>query len=223
MRYIYTILFFLVSCNVLFSQTNKDDTRSEYKEGRYFHTYSTCVVSAPAEEVELVLDEIYNGLKIEPTKNLRWAFFGLGKSKSKEDNVQLYEKSVIYNPATDIYIVNLMMIMDDSDEIEFNIEGELKNTKHPSGKKDLTLNVTKKVKVLNDGHLCITSTPQNDGKTLLSLHSKLKFGFIIDLFFTQNKYREVIEWRLSKFLINLKNRAEENYMRKAISSPTNND
>lgn len=216
MRYIYSILF-LLSHFVLFaqnSQANLECTKSEYKDGRYFHTYSTCMVNAPAEEVDAVLDEIYNGLKNEPTKNLRWAFYGLGKSKSKEDNVQLYEKNVFYNPASGIYVVNLMMIMDDSDEFEFSLEGELKNEKVSSGKHNLILGITKKVKVLNDGNIHIASEPKGEDKTELSIHSMLKFGFIIDLFFTQSKYKEVIEWRLAKFILNLKYRAEDNYMQK---------
>lgn len=214
MRYIYTILVVLTLSFCILAQSNKNETKSEYKEGRYFHTYSTCVVDAPVEEVEAVLDEIYDGLKREPTKNLRWAFLGLGKPKSEADNVRLYEKSVIYNPSTDVYAANLMMILDNSNVIEFNIEGSLKNVKHPSGKKDLTLTVTKKVKVLNDGYLSIASIPQNNGNAVLILHSKLKFGFIVDLFFTQSRYKEVIEWRLAGFLANIKKRAEENHKKK---------
>lgn len=216
MRFLFAILVFVLPFFSMSAQSTPNGTKSEYKDGRYFHTYSTCVVNAPAEEVEAVLTEIYDGLKKEPTKSLRWAFLGLGKSKSKEDNVQLYEKSVIYDPATDIYVVNLIMIMDESNVVEFNIEGKLKNTRQANGKQDLTLNVTKKVKVLNDCSLIITSAPKPDGKTTLTLQSKLKFGFIIDLFFTQNKYREVIEWRLAKFLVNIKERAENNYRQKNI-------
>ena len=219
MCYIYTFLLFFSFHFALTAQKTSNGTKSEYKSDRYFYTYSSCIVNAPAEDVELVLDDIYNGLKNEPTKNLRWAFYGLGrpKNKSKEDNVQLYEKSVTFYPETDVYIVNLMMIIDESDVTEFSIEGELKSVKHPTGKKDLNLNVTKKVKVLNDGHICISSIPQGQNKTVLTLHSKLRFGFIIDLFFTQSKYKEVIEWRLAKFLVNLKDRAEENYMRRSLN------
>ncbi|MCB9017860.1 MAG: hypothetical protein H6544_04590 [Prevotellaceae bacterium] len=211
MRHFFLLILAISIPILLFAQNpkSKNTTRSEYKDGRYFHTYSTCVVNAPFKKTEAVINEVFNGLKSTPTQSLRWAFDGLGKAKTQDDNVQLYEKSVSYDPKTSAYIVTLLMIMDDNDEMELRIEGELKNVCYNTGRRELCLNVTKKVKVLNDGIISISAIPREDNTTVLILHSKLKFGFLIDMFFTQTRYKDIIEWRLAEFLNNMKLRAEK--------------
>ncbi|MCK9155994.1 MAG: hypothetical protein M0P12_07790 [Paludibacteraceae bacterium] len=210
MRHLYLTIIAILIPILLFAQSpiSKNNTRSEYKDGRYFHTYSTCIVNAPYCKTETILNELFEGLKKTPTKSLRWAFNGLGKAKTNDENVQLYEKNVSYNPKTSAYIVTLLMIMDNNDETEFRIEGELKSVKYNTGRKEICLNVTEKVKVLNDGLISISAIPRADNTTVLILHSKLKFGFLVDMFFTQTRYKNIIEWRLAELLNNIKLRAE---------------
>lgn len=191
-----------------FATEFRGQTISEYKDGRYFHTNSTITVNAPMEQVAEALNDLLNGLKKSPTKDLKWAFDGLSKSKSVDDNVKLFEKNVTYDKATSDYSITMLMITDNKSEYEFKIEGELKNVTYNTGRREVCLHVTKKVKVLSDGLISITAVPKDDNTTILMLHSKLKFGFIIDMFFTQKRYKEIIEWRLAGFLSNIKKRAE---------------
>ena len=78
MRSILTILFICVS-TILFAQEKKIvvKTHSEYKEGRFFHTYSPYIVHAPISETDTIFTEILEGFKTSPVKALSWAFEGL--------------------------------------------------------------------------------------------------------------------------------------------------
>ena len=208
MRSTFTILFICVS-TILFAQEKKifEKTHSEYIEGRFFHTYSTYFVNAPISETDKIFTEILEGFKTSPVKDLSWAFEGLGDVGAKED-VLMYERSVTFDKNTSKYVLDLLVVMNNDKEMVVEVEGELKNAIHATGKREITLKVTKKVKILNEGIICITAIPHINNTTVIILHSKLRFGWIFDMFFTQNRYKNILEWRFDGFLKNVKNRVE---------------
>jgi hypothetical protein len=211
MRYI--VSFILLSLTYAsFSQSaishnGKNEVYSEYKDGRYFHTHCVYLVNAPFNYAAEILDEVFEGMKTAPTANLNWAFSGLGDVGAKEDML-LSEKGVSYNPTNAEYLLNLQIIVKDGQNMEVEVAGNLKKRSLQTGEKTLTLEVTKKIKVLQDGMISIAVVPYTNNSSIVILHSKLKFGWFFNLFFSQKRYRDIMEWRFAGFLKNIKEKIE---------------
>jgi hypothetical protein len=197
---------------VTFSQTavqhnGKNEIYSEYKDGRYFHTHCVYVVNAPFEYAATILDEIFEGMKTAPTSKLEWAFSGLGDVGAKEDML-LYEKGVSYNPLNYEYLLKLHVIVKNDKDMEIDLIGNLRNESFKTEEKIVSLALTKKIKVLHDGIITMSAIPYTDNSSIIILHSQLKFGWFFNLFFTQKRYKSIMEWRLAGFLNNVKKRIE---------------
>ncbi len=202
-----SLIFFPSFSQEQFYYQGKDEVYSEYGEGRYFHTYCVCMVKAPCQFANEVLDEVFQGMRTAPTSNLEWAFHGLGDVGAKEDML-LYEKGVSHDPGSSEYILNLLVVMKNEKEMQVQILGELKKYLQSSGGKTVSLDLTKKVKILQDGIISITAIPHTDNTSIVTLHSQLQFGWFFNLFFTQNRYKNIMEWRFDGFLKNVRNRIE---------------
>jgi len=203
-----SIFFFSFSQKQQFYYQNKDEVYSEYGEGRYFHTYCTYMAKAPFHIANEVLDEVFNGMTKAPTTNLKWAFGGLGDVGAEED-VLIYEKGVSYNPNSSEYFLNLLIIVKNEKEMQVEVCGELKNVSQIPGEKTICLAITKKIKILQDGKIIVTAIPHTNNTSIITLHSQLRFGWFFNLFFTQNRYKSIMEWRFDSFLKNVRNRMED--------------
>ena len=53
---------------------------------------------------------------------------------------------------------------------------------------------------------------QKDANTsVVCLHSDMSFSWLFNIFFTEKRYKNVLEWRLEQFLINVKNSSESHH------------
>ncbi|MBQ4035315.1 MAG: hypothetical protein II623_07635, partial [Paludibacteraceae bacterium] len=54
----------------------------------------------------------------------------------------------------------------------------------------------------------LTAMPQPEGKSLILVKSDMSFGWFFNLFFTESRYRSVMEWRIQGLTMNIKKKAE---------------
>lgn len=207
MKQLLCLLAFVACFAGASAQKVEQGTVSSYSQGA-FHTTAVYLVNTPPERLEAILDEIFNGLQDKPTKNLRWLWKNLGHHDNVENDVVLSEKGSYFNPENNDYLLKLCLAMKKGDKpMVFDVEGKL--TKGRNGRrKNVLLRVTKKIKILDKANFSLTSIPQPGGKACVELKTDLDFGWFFSMFFTESRYRSLMEWRLQGLAMNIKKRAE---------------
>ncbi|MBQ0030627.1 MAG: hypothetical protein MJZ24_01685 [Paludibacteraceae bacterium] len=181
-------------------------TTTTYEDGA-FHTTAFYVTDTSYAALCAVVDEIYAGLQKKPTKDLAWMFENLGNHHNVENDLFISQKGVYFNPATNHYLLKLAIGMKKEDTpTVYDIEGTL--TKGKTRFKEITLNITKKIKILNGAKVSVTAIPLKGGKTGVLVKSRIEFGWFFSMFFTQKRYRSIMEWRLQGVALHIKERAE---------------
>lgn len=202
----------------VFSAENRP-TRTEYKNG-HFNTEVGYVVNASYDELCQVLDELYVGMQKRPTKDLKWAWAGLGRNAKIDGDLNLKEDGVSYNPETGVYVLRMLVgVVGDKNPMSFDVEGFMKK-EHTKKNSLVQLALTKKIKVLNDANFVVVATPVSASSCSLSVSSSISFGWFFNMFFTRNRYVSIMEWRIAGFLKNVKERAES-MKNKNVVAPVN--
>lgn len=204
--FFYTLVCLVCSFGA-FAQKIELGTVSEYTNGA-FHTTSAYVVNVPSDKLDAVLHEIYVGIQDKPTKNLKWLWKNLGHHDNVEDDVVLSEQGFTFDPETSDYLLKLGLAMKKGDKpMIFNVQGKMVE-RNVGKNKNLLLTVTKKIKILDRASFSLTSIPQAGGKSCILLKSELDFGWFFSMFFTESRYRSLMEWRIQGLAMNIKKRAE---------------
>lgn len=205
---LFLISLWLFTCSLVgFSQKLEVGTSSKYSNGAY-HTTSVYMVDAPVSRLDAVLHEIYMGIQNQPTKNLKWLWKNLGHHDNVENDIAFSERGFSFDPATSKYVLKLGVAMKKGDNpMLFNVEGDMKEF-YSGGRKNLLLTVTKRIKILDNARFSIVSVPQPGGKSAIQVKSDLDFGWFFSMFFSESRYRSIMEWRIQGLTMNIKKRAE---------------
>ena len=62
--------------------------------------------------------------------------------------------------------------------------------------------------VMKSMNNAFTVNPTKNKGVWYTLDSRVRFGWFFDIFITQKKFKAIMEWRLKKFVHNLKDEAE---------------
>lgn len=206
-RTCYLLFLFFAVFGSCAAQKLQLGTHSTYSNSA-FHTTAAYLVDVPVSKLDDVLHQIYVGIQDKPTKNLKWLFKNLGHHNNVEDDIVMAEKGFFFDPETSKYLLKLAIAMKKGDKfMYFDVEGNLCEARI-NGKKNVKLTVTKKIKILNSACFSLTAMPQPGGKSLILLKSDMSFGWFFNLFFTESRYRSVMEWRIQGLAMNVKKRAE---------------
>lgn len=184
-------------------------THTDYKDS-HFITDVNYIVDAPYSTLSDVLDELFVGMQKHPTQDAKWAWAGLGRKKSVDEDLNLHENGVKYNAKTNDYVLTLLIGQPDKDPMSIDIEGFLLRNSRPQTK-FLQLGITKKVKILTDANFVVSAMPYGKDRSILSVHTSICFGWFFNIFFTRSRYTSILEWRINGFARNVENRAENNY------------
>lgn len=200
------LLIVVASCSVS-AQKLELGTRSVYKDGA-FHTRVAYVVDAPITKLNSVVHEVYVGFQGKPTTDLKWLWKNLGHHDNVENDLVMSEKGFYLNPETNDYLLKMGLAMKKEDKPTiYNIQGKLSET--ASGQtRHFLLTVTKKIKILNHAAISLKSYPLKGGKSAVLLESEMAFGWFFSMFFSENRYRSIMEWRIQGLAMNVKKRAE---------------
>lgn len=220
-HYILSLLALQVICLASFSQTidvSPVGTVSEYKDGT-FHTSSVMEVKAPFHVVKSVYLSIVDGMKTSPTKELDWAFLNMSKATGSREEFLMREEGVKYDPKNNKYQLKLRIGLKDQEPGLYNIDAKLKTQTYPNGKYEISFCTTQKIKIMNTCGITLHLMQKDANTSVVCLHSDMSFSWFFNIFFTEKRYKNVLEWRLEQFLLNVKNRSESHYkMMKTVNT-----
>ena len=197
-------------------------------------TYTTvCAVdvNAPAEVSDSIFARFVSDFQQSPDALFDWALYGTGAQEDEEKNAFLLEyKETVYIPEEnygkiriDVVIPGLIRfkdivlegkVIDERLPVIYNYDlctDSLNMNNIPNYNRHFDIDVTYTGKVLEHGFGNIYIIPKDPTHSVFLLDINLKYGWFFNLFITRKIYANSVEWRINRYMNNLKRVAEELY------------
>lgn len=196
--------------------------------------YSTVVgvhVDAPAEVSDSIFVRFIHDFQTSPDALFDWALYGTGTQDDQEKNTFLLEyKETVYIPeenygriTTDIIVPGFTRIkdikfegdvIDEKRPIVYNpglCVDSLKINNVPGFNRHFNIDVTYSGKLIEHGWGNIYIIPIDTTHSAFLMDINIKYGWFFNLFINMKTYRNSVEWRVNRYMNNLKRVAEEMY------------
>ncbi len=174
-----------------------------------FHTTYETTVDASMEQCNQVVDSMIYYLQTNPQLLSERFFAGLGKQDNSDKNVfYLIWKESTYIPE-DKYSKLVLDVLVNEKPFLRDIEIESLVTDTIIGnQRDIRVDIHYAGSLLKQayGTFHVASIGDNTAKMGMDVH--VKFGWFFRMFITRKVYSETIDWRLARFVTNLKLRSE---------------
>ena len=174
-----------------------------------FHTQYETNVDMRAEVCNQVIDSMIYYLQTDPEMLSEQFFAGLGKQDDVKKNAfYLIWKESEYFPDTQYSKLVLDVLVNEKPFLkDVKIESQVTDSMQGM-QRDIRVDIDYAGSLLKEayGTFHILPTGENSAKIGMDVH--VKFGWFFRIFITRKVYSETIDWRLVRFVTNLKLRAE---------------
>jgi hypothetical protein len=174
-----------------------------------FHTQYEANVDMRAEVCNQVIDSMIYYLQTDPEMLSEQFFAGLGKQDDVKKNAfYLIWKESEYLPETQYSKLVLDVLVNEKPFLkDVKIESQVTDSMQGM-QRDIRVDIDYAGSLLKEayGTFHILPTGENSAKIGMDVH--VKFGWFFRIFITRKVYSETIDWRLVRFVTNLKLRAE---------------
>ena len=174
-----------------------------------FHTQYETEVGASAEACNVVIDSMIYYLQTDPEKLSEQFFAGLGKQEDTNKNAfYLIWKESEYLPEKQYSKLVLDVLVNEKPFLK-NVVIESQVTDSMQGtQRDIRVDIHYAGTLLKEayGTFHVIPTGENTAKIGMDVH--VKFGWFFRIFISRKVYSETIDWRLVRFVENLKLRSE---------------
>jgi len=195
-------------CTITFVFATNDTIFTKYKS-QEFVTYGFIPVYSSLETANEVVDDLIDDFRGNPEILFEWALKGLGQQEdAKKNELMLYLKETTFDKMTGISrIMSDIAIADRIVGKDILIEGKVSKFKHSDGSLNVLVEIYNSNFFLKKAHGTFFVLPQKKG-FLYVMRVNVTFSWFFNLFITQHKYSELIEWRIMGFLQNMKQETE---------------
>jgi len=205
-RAILFLIFLSIILPAIASPT--DSTSTVYKNGEFI-TYSQAWVAAS----DSITNEMTSDFDYQMHYNLDalfgWALKGLNLRKEKNELMVFYFKSTNYNKETHIIRgVGDVIVPGVITFPNIKVDSKLTDRRFTNGKRTININLLYSDGFLKNMNGTFTVIPKRNKSTLIILETHIRFGWFFNIFITQYRFRQIMEWRLKRFVHNLKDEAE---------------
>jgi hypothetical protein len=204
-----TFLLFLFSTIIFTTKaTPQDSISTVYKDGEFI-TYSQVWVDASDSISNRVSNDFVYQMHYNLDALFGWALKGMNLRKEKNELMIFYFKSTAYNKEShvirgigDVIVPGIITFPN------IIIDSRLTERKYTNGKSTINIDL-----LYSDGFLKkmfgrFTIIPKRNDATLFTLETHIRFGWFFNIFITRNRFKKIMEWRLKKFVHNLRDEAE---------------
>ena len=175
-----------------------------------FHTTYETTVNASAQECNEVINSMIYYLQTDPETLAEQYFSGLGKQDDAKKNAfYLVWKEANYVPEEQYSKLILDVLVEDKPFLKnVVIESRVTDSIAQGNRRDIRVDINYAGSLLKEayGTFHIIPTGNNSAKIGMDVH--VKFGWFFRIFITRKVYSETIDWRLERFVQNLKLRSE---------------
>ena len=174
-----------------------------------FHTRYETEVDTCAEACNVVIDSMIYYLQTDPEMLSEQFFAGLGKQEDAKKNAfYLIWKESEYVPEKQYSKLVLDVLVNEKPFLK-NVVIESQVTDSMQGaQRDIRVDIHYAGTLIKEayGSFHVQSTGENSAKLGMDVH--VKFGWFFRIFISRKVYSDTIDWRLVRFVQNLKLRAE---------------
>ncbi len=189
------------------SPTHPEDSISSTYHKGVFHTHVTRMVTAtPSWRTAQMADSLVEQFLRDPELLYDWALKGTGQQHdgSEKDDIILVLKNNNYNPKAHRSILTFDVVVPGFRTIkDVVIESVVTNEKTDKYSRTIIVDMHTSL-VLKHAHGVLTIKEINTAQSLITMDVDIKFGWFFNLFITQKKYKALAEFRLGKFVDNLR-------------------
>jgi len=203
----FLILLFLTT-SINSNASSLDSISTVYKNGEFI-TYSQVWVNASDSISNIVTGDFVYQMHYNLDGLFDWALKGMNLRKEKNELMVFYFKSTTYNKEThvirgigDVIVPGVITFPN------IIIDSKLTERKYTSGKSTVNIDL-----LYSDGFLkkmfgTFNVIPTRNNESLFTLETHIRFGWFFNIFITQNRFKKIMEWRLKKFVHNIRDEAE---------------
>ena len=187
--------------------------RQRYNFTKYksqeFVTYGFVRVNSSLTTADAVVDDLIADFRGDPELLFEWALKGLGRQEeAKKNELVLALKETTLDKMTGVFrILSDVMIADKVVARDIVIEGDMIKTKNADGSLNVKISIHKSNFLIKKAHGTFFVLPQKVG-FLYVMRVNVTFNWFFNLFITQRRYADLIEWRITGFLNNMKQETE---------------
>lgn len=174
-----------------------------------FHTSYETQVEASAQKCNQVIDSMIYYLQTDPRELSENFFVGLGMQEDKRKNAFYIKwKESSYYPEKQYSKVLLDVLVDEKPFLkDVEIESTVVDTM-VGDRRDLRVDIHYAGHLLKQAYGVFHVMPTDGNTTRLAMEVHVKFGWFFRIFISRKVYSETIDWRLMRFVQNIKLTAE---------------
>lgn len=178
-----------------------------------YHTRCEEHVAASAQVANRIVDTLVYQFQTDPERLFDWAFVGTTLQGDKDkDAFQLVWKENTYVAEENYSRLMLDVVVPGFTTFhDLAIETVATDSFDAQGNRHARLDLHYSGKMLRLFNLTFSVLPVTQDSCTLRLEGEVKFGWFFNIFISRKVYRNVIEWRLQRFLLNVRRRAEGKY------------
>ena len=165
------------------------------------------------QTADAVVNDFISQFRGDPELLFEWALKGVGKQEDDEkDAILLVLKSTVYNPQTSVGSIKTDIVVPGFTTFrDVDIESKVTKEQLKDGSIRVTVDVYYSNSFLKKAYGTYHIYPNGSDKVTLKIHTYIRFGWFFDLFITQRRYRNLAEFRVDKFMDNMRKESERRY------------
>lgn len=174
-----------------------------------FHTECPVEVNANAEACNAVIDTLIHQLQTDPKLLSPWAFAGTGEQTDDSKNaIYLIWKESEYNPETHYSRLLFDILVNGKPQFKDAVIESLVTDTMAGNRRDIRVDIYYSGAILKEAWGNFHVLPTSDSTANMSIDVHIKFGWFFRIFISRKVYSETIDWRVERFMQNLKMAAE---------------
>lgn len=203
---------FLISFSfllVISTKASSTDSISTVYKNSEFVTYCQVLVNASDTISNTVLKDFEYQMCYNLDALYGWGLKGMNLRKEKSELMMFYFKSTSFNNKTavlkgvgDVIVPGVITIPD------INVYSKLSSLRYANGKKSINMDLISSSGFIKKMNTSFSLIPLNGKGVWYTLEAHIRFGWFFDIFITQSRFKSIMEWRLKRFIHNLKDEAE---------------
>ncbi|HPW89792.1 MAG TPA: hypothetical protein PLJ40_00030 [Paludibacteraceae bacterium] len=204
------ILLILFTCLFVFNLFGRDSISTRYADGE-FVSYCSVETNASLAVADEVVDDLIDQFRGNPEQLFEWAFKGLGKQTGDDskNEVLLDLKLATFDKMTGkSHLLTDIVVPGFRTYKDVSIDSRVTKTKLKNGGTRVFVDIFYSNLLLKKAYGTFFVTPIADNKVMLSMRIHVRFGWFFNIFITQRRYRNVVEWRMQGFMNNMRDESE---------------
>lgn len=174
-----------------------------------FHTESPVEVNAPADSCNRVIDTLIHQLQTDPKLLSPWAFAGTGEQTDDNKNALfLVWKEAEYDPETHYSRLLFDILVNGKPQFRDAVIESVVTDTMAGNRRDIRVDIYYSGAILKQAWGNFHILPTSDSTTNMSIDIHIKFGWFFRIFISRKVYSETIDWRVERFMQNLKMASE---------------